>query len=1310
MIVSPSLVVPGVGPVEDTLLMIAHLCSGMKEARQTCMRLHTRLRVVFEEFKKKIGDHPINMLALGEKLVWCNTMMDELYQLDEEVSALYESLGINRATNWGDEWIEDLNFQCRALTTIVTDSELVIQALQGPRARAEAVLMLKHEVELRGERHDDNMLGLIKAMLTSIILASNTADERLPLWYIPLDEVEYESKPFGSGSVSTMHRGAWNDNAQIAVKIFKIDDEVVDDRTKPQLESELSALFALKHENIVSILGASHVSLPLCVVYKFEMNRSLGSFFARSEANKGQKWKLLYQTALGLAYIHKNNIVHGNLKLNNILVDNNGNARLADFGLTTMRTCSMLSYKQNETHRLGSGNLRWCAPDCLTQRPTIASDVYSFAMCMIEATISEPPFAFLSDDDVRDNVRKGVIPAKPDEMTEDMWELVISMTKFDPTKRRLQCSSGDENGNMAIVINEVTSNATIEPKHISALINRLGSATVQEQEKILQRLVDECIKDDQRAELYLSNGIAVLVKLVKSGGTIFSRLCALLCLDWVSHLDSKMSNHGFELLRTGILERALHEVASAKSLLKDLDTAKSVIYCAGISTVTKGEKLCDSELVSLLVGILRNGTGKMKLWSSVAVGKLANNDTNRILMANEGVIAPLLVLLQSETETQKVWATYALAKLCRDNETNSIAIANCGAIPLLMHFLEKGSDRQREFAALACGHLAFVNETSSEMIAHAGGILPLIDLLRGNKKQEERAGFALGGLMARSVENCTTISFHGGVNLLVALLLTGTDEQKESAAFALGTFVARGDVKNSAPDIEEAISYLVSLFDVGNDMQKELAALTLGTFSAGVSASFLHVALERAIVPLVKLLRSGEDGPREQAAFALGHLAGMNDTSRETIAHEGAIPVLISVLRDGSDLQKEHAVLGLGNLAMSSLVNGVEIVRRGAIPLLIALLRDRAKKHNVYAAIAIGNLAVSSNSNSVAIANEGAIPLLMALLQSEDDNLKEAGAFALARLAINEANGMFMVHDGAIPCLVQLMQCGNDRQKEQAAFALSELADKNYQNCELIAREGGIPPLVGLLGTGTDKQKEYAAMALSFICGEEDLDDHRVAISRAGAIYPLVSLVSNGSDPQKRWAALALGSLAIKDEANCSVIGREGAIPPLASLLRSALDRHKENAAFALGRLAAYSNDASLVSELESTVAPLVALSESGTDAQKEEAAFALGHIALKSDSSSETIVRCGGIPVLTSLLRSGTDKQKAYATMALVNLAANDRKILADVVREGIIGLLVQLERTGQLEIDELWQSYPVRCVFHGSPTGGICSRQKYF
>jgi len=104
--------------------------------------------------------------------------------------------------------------------------------------------------------------------------------------------------------------------------------------------------------------------------------------------------------AKGLYYLHSCNVIHGDLKgvrgctkirstiilipdQFNILVDNSGQARIADFGLTII-TRGLVSVRPASSHR--GHTLQWTAPEVLTgeKKSNKASDIFSFAMVMVE--------------------------------------------------------------------------------------------------------------------------------------------------------------------------------------------------------------------------------------------------------------------------------------------------------------------------------------------------------------------------------------------------------------------------------------------------------------------------------------------------------------------------------------------------------------------------------------------------------------------------------------------------------------------------------------------------------------------------------------------------------------------------------------------------------------------------------------------------------------------------------------------------------------------------------------------------------------
>jgi serine/threonine protein kinase len=85
---------------------------------------------------------------------------------------------------------------------------------------------------------------------------------------------------------------------------------------------------------------------------------------------------------LGVQYLHERNIVHGDLKGNNIVIGSDKKEKVTDFGLSSTVDAS------DESSAQITGAWHWVAPECILgkgTRPTFASDVFSLGMCVIEA-------------------------------------------------------------------------------------------------------------------------------------------------------------------------------------------------------------------------------------------------------------------------------------------------------------------------------------------------------------------------------------------------------------------------------------------------------------------------------------------------------------------------------------------------------------------------------------------------------------------------------------------------------------------------------------------------------------------------------------------------------------------------------------------------------------------------------------------------------------------------------------------------------------------------------------------------------------
>ena len=99
---------------------------------------------------------------------------------------------------------------------------------------------------------------------------------------------------------------------------------------------------------------------------------------------------------MGLAYLHSEGLIHGDLHAGNVLIDDEGSARLTDFGMSLISEGT--GYNYGSTH--GGGAVRWTAPELIdpeefeleTTRATFFSDVYAFAMTAIEVMDAVPHF------------------------------------------------------------------------------------------------------------------------------------------------------------------------------------------------------------------------------------------------------------------------------------------------------------------------------------------------------------------------------------------------------------------------------------------------------------------------------------------------------------------------------------------------------------------------------------------------------------------------------------------------------------------------------------------------------------------------------------------------------------------------------------------------------------------------------------------------------------------------------------------------------------------------------------------------------
>ncbi|KAJ7871219.1 kinase-like domain-containing protein, partial [Mycena olivaceomarginata] len=196
----------------------------------------------------------------------------------------------------------------------------------------------------------------------------------------------------------------------------------------------------LQHPCILPFIGIDRQTFPssLCMVSPWMENGTVLKYL--HDYGRANVDRLLLEIAQGLQYLHSRNIVHGDLRGANILITQEWNACLADFGLTSLSDATIAT---NTSHRAGS--IRWMAPELIDPDRfgqkflrTPATDVYAFGCVCLELYTGRPPFATLSETASLLRVIGGDRPERPSgelAFSDLLWEHVNEFWVQDSVRR-----------------------------------------------------------------------------------------------------------------------------------------------------------------------------------------------------------------------------------------------------------------------------------------------------------------------------------------------------------------------------------------------------------------------------------------------------------------------------------------------------------------------------------------------------------------------------------------------------------------------------------------------------------------------------------------------------------------------------------------------------------------------------------------------------------------------------------------------------------------------------------------------------------
>ncbi|XP_063229926.1 interleukin-1 receptor-associated kinase 4-like [Bacillus rossius redtenbacheri] len=213
--------------------------------------------------------------------------------------------------------------------------------------------------------------------------------------FCDLPATEPRGRKLGTGAFGTVYLGIFPSGDRVAVKRLNSDAF----SAQLQFRNEIESLSRYRHENLLPLLGYSCDGPAYCLVYQYMSNGSLQERLACRGAGDILPWKLRLQIALktgrGIVYLHtayERPLIHRDIKSANILLDDNLQPKLGDFGLvrlgsTTSQTKS-ISMKTNTVY----GTSAYMPLEAFRGDISVKLDTFSFGVVMLELLTALPPY------------------------------------------------------------------------------------------------------------------------------------------------------------------------------------------------------------------------------------------------------------------------------------------------------------------------------------------------------------------------------------------------------------------------------------------------------------------------------------------------------------------------------------------------------------------------------------------------------------------------------------------------------------------------------------------------------------------------------------------------------------------------------------------------------------------------------------------------------------------------------------------------------------------------------------------------------
>ena len=255
----------------------------------------------------------------------------------------------------------------------------------------------------------------------------------------------------GEGGMGKVYL-AQDNQLQRQVAIKELTYQPKDEEVNHALQ-EARLLARVNHANIIQIYNVHDEGDHISLVMEYFNSKTLTQFQQEAYTTLVQKLDLLQQLSAGLAAAHKNDVIHCDLKPSNILVNDQGQLKITDFGIALLATNENKNSEPSASNNsLQFGSLPFMSPEQIKlQAVDYRSDIFSLGIIAYQLMVGSHPFAYGNNGGSATDVAKRICEHTPEHAKNLMLNAPSALTDLlmemlvKPLEQRILTAEAIEN-------------------------------------------------------------------------------------------------------------------------------------------------------------------------------------------------------------------------------------------------------------------------------------------------------------------------------------------------------------------------------------------------------------------------------------------------------------------------------------------------------------------------------------------------------------------------------------------------------------------------------------------------------------------------------------------------------------------------------------------------------------------------------------------------------------------------------------------------------------------------------------------------